>query len=90
MEALNTRLDDEFINEDEGIYTVGDNIASSFCCDDFRQGIKELESVNASTKDLLYYLENQAKEIGCNVNVIDLYNGHFDTEFFICLAKSHY
>ena len=90
MEALNNILDAEFINEDEGIYTVGDSIATIFYHDDFRQGIKELESVNASTKDLLYYLENQAKEIGCNVNVIDLYNGHFDTEFFICLAKSHY
>ena len=88
MEALNTRLDDEFIIEDESIYTVGDNIASSFYYGNFSQGIKELESVNASTNDLLYYLENQAEEFSCNV--INLYNGHFDTEFFICLAKSHY
>ena len=88
MEALNNRLDNDLINEDEGIYTIGDGIASSFYYGNFSQGTEELESVNASTVDLLHYLENQAEEFGCNV--IDLYSGHFDTEFFICLAKSHY
>ena len=86
MKDLYTRLDTEDINEDEGIYTVGDDIASSFYYGNFSQGVKELEDINCNASDLLEYLEQEAEGYDCNVS--DLYGGHFSSDFWIALGRS--
>ena len=87
MQAAHTRLDDEFINEDKGIYTIGDYIARSFYNGDYIQGIEDLKENKISTVDLLRYLESSASKRGCTI--ANLFDGHFDTQFFIYLAEDN-
>jgi len=85
MKDLYTRLDRDEINEDEGIYTVGDDIASSFYYGNFSQGVKELEDINCRANDLLDYLESEAEGYGCRLE--ELYHGHFTGDFWIALGR---
>jgi hypothetical protein len=87
MQAAHTRLDDEFINEDRGIYKIGDYIASSFYDGDYTKGIEDLKENRISTVDFLKYLESVASEHNCAV--FNLFSGHFDTQFFIYLAEDN-
>ena len=85
MNDLYTRLNTEDINEDEGIYTVGDDILSSFYYGNFSQGVKELQEINCNARNLLTYIEQVAE--GYDVRVDELYHGHFSNDFWILLGR---
>lgn len=80
-------LDRELINEDEGIYTIGDDIAYSFVCGNYSQGIKELHDYCVSPSDFGEYLEEQSKEFGMPLS--DMYYGHFDLSFLASIGQSY-
>jgi len=88
MNDLYTRLEGEELREDEGIYTVGDDIAESFYYGNFLQGVKQLEEINTSAKEFLEYLEQEADAFG--IEVKDMFGGHFTNDFWIALGQSHY
>ena len=88
MKDLHKELPEELKNEDEGIFTVGEDIASSFYYGNFSQGVEELEEAEVTTIKFLTYLEDMAE--GYDMKLSELYNGHFDREFFICLGREHY
>lgn len=83
-------VSEERLNEDEGIYTIGDDIAFSFVCGNFKQGIEELIEFGVSPMDLGEYLQSQADEIGfdspCNEQ---FYYGHFDFQFMALVGTEY-
>ena len=84
MENLYTRLNTDEINEDEGVYTVGDEILLSFYYGNFSQGVKKLQEINCRARDLLDYLEQLADSY--DIRVEELYNGHFSADFWLALG----
>lgn len=76
------RLSEELINEDEGIYTNGDDIAFSFVNGNFKQGINEMIEYGVTPMMLGEYLDEQAKELGYESPSSEaFYYGHFDLAF---------
>ncbi|MFK7780286.1 MAG: hypothetical protein QM490_03985 [Candidatus Gracilibacteria bacterium] len=85
MKNLYTELPREERNEDEGIFTIGDDICDTFMNGNFSTGAKELKELNLKSKDLLEYLEEKAEEYG--VEISELYYGHFTADFWIALGS---
>ena len=56
MRDLYTELEAEYINEDENIFTVGDDIINTFFNGNFTQGVKELIEINVSPREFGDYL----------------------------------
>lgn len=83
MKDLYTRLESEELREDEGIFTIGDDIAESFYYGNFSQGVKQLKEINCNDKDLLEYMQSEADNYGIHLD--ELLNGHFTYEFWIAL-----
>jgi len=69
---------------DEGIKTVGEEIALNFYCGNFNDGVKSLRNIYCSAKDFLDYLENEAEERDTTLD--NLYSNHFSFNFWICLG----
>ena len=85
MKTIYDQLDTEYINEDEGIYTMGDDILGTFANGNFTQGVEDMREHCISTEDLISYLEEKAEEYGMNID--DMYYGHFDRSFFSSLGR---
>jgi hypothetical protein len=75
-------------NEDEGIFTVGEDIANTFCNGNFNQGVKELIELNISPVEFSDYLLEQADEMGMELK--DMWYGHFGNDFWIAMGQSYY
>jgi len=86
MITLHTQLDNEDINEDEQVYTVGDSILMSFYYGNYSDGIKELLEYQIRPEELAEYLEDKAEEY--NTTVSELYNGHFTLSLFSSIGSS--
>ena len=84
--AYNTLVED-LVNEDEMIYTQGDDVLSSFYYGNWSQGIKEMLEYYIEPKDLAEYLEEMAEEYDCNVS--ELYNGHFSLSTIAQIGESY-
>ena len=84
--SVYTELTEEYRNEDEGIYTQGDDILSSFYYGNYSQGVEEMIEYNVHAEELIEYLEDKADEYGCNVD--DLYGGHFDRKLCASISFS--
>lgn len=80
MNNADKHLAPEMVNEDEGIYTQGDDVLYSFYCGNFSQGIKEMLEYNITPRELGEYLETLAEDCGCEIST--LYNGHFTLSYF--------
>ena len=88
MKDLYTRLDGEDLRDDEGIYTIGDDIAESFYYGNFSQGVNQLKEINCRARDFLEYLEHEAENYECRVD--ELFSGHFSNDFWIALGSELY
>ncbi|WP_434658472.1 hypothetical protein [Sulfurimonas sp. NW9] len=77
----------EEINEDEGIYTIGDDLCNTFMNGNFTTGVEEMKELNITSKELLEYLEEKAEEYGCELK--ELYYGHFTADFWIALGSEN-
>ena len=86
MKDLYTELNE--INEDEGIYTYGDDIADTFMNGNFSSGVEQMQEINCRAKDLADYLEEKAESYGCKLE--DMYYGHFSPDFWIALGSEIY
>ena len=75
MKTLYTELTEEYRNEDEGIYTIGDSILSQFYYGNYSDSIDELLELNIEPNMLAEYLEEVAEEYDTTPS--ELYNGHF-------------
>jgi len=85
MKDLHTQLTGEDLREDEGIYTIGDDIIESFVNGNFSQGCKELVEIGAGARDFNDYLMEQSEKYG--IELKEMYYGHFDNDFFIALGS---
>lgn len=82
MKTLYTQLEET--NEDEGIYTMGDDILDTFMNGNFSAGVEDLQEFNISPIELSDYLTEKAEEYGMSTD--DLYYGHFTSDFWIALG----
>ena len=80
MNNVDKVLELELQNEDEGIFTQGDDVLSSFYYGNFSQGIKEMLDYWITPRELGEYLADKAEEFDCSIN--ELYNGHFTLAYF--------
>lgn len=85
MITLHTQLDEQDINEDEAIYTVGDNILNQFYYGNFSSSVTDMREYNISSNELIDYLEELSNEYDCKVD--DLYHGHFSASFWVALGR---
>ena len=85
MTTINEQLPEDMICEDEGIYTIGDNLVYTFVNGNFSQGVRDMQSQGISTSDLIEYLEQQSDEFGMQLD--DMYYGYFDRSFFSSLGR---
>jgi hypothetical protein len=88
MKDLYTKSLRDAINEDEGVYTYGDDIADTFMNGNFSAGVKQLKELNCRARDLADYLEEKAEEYRCKLE--DMYYGHFTPNFWIALGSEIY
>ena len=91
MKTLFNNLPVEEQDEDESIFTYGDEIAYQFYCGNFTDAVGMLREMNMRAKDFLEYLENRAEDFGYN-NICndEFYNNHFSPEFWIALGSEIY
>ena len=75
----------EDVNEDEGIYSYGDDIANSFYNGCFSLGVQQLQELGATAKDFAEFVNDKAEEYG--VPVLEIFNGHFTFDFWIELGS---
>ncbi len=85
MKTLWNNLPVEKQNEDEGIFTHGDDIATQFYYGNFTDAVGMLRELNASAKDFAEFIMDKAEEYG--VLPLELYNGHFSFDFWIALGS---
>lgn len=85
MKTIYDALPEEYFNEDEGIYTIGDDILYTFFNGNFTQGVEDMRKNCISTEDLISYLEDKAEEYGMSID--EMYYGHFDRSFFSSLGR---
>ena len=85
MKTIHNQLEEEYINQDEGIFTIGDDILDTFANGNFTQGVEDMRKNNISTEDLIDYLEDKAEDYGTKIE--ELYYGHFDRSFFSSLGR---
>jgi len=91
IDELNQSLSAEDINEDESIFTVGDDIAHQFYSGNFSDAVIMLKDNTCRAKDLLEYLEDKCEEYGYDsVTDQSFYNGHFSCDFWIALGSEIY
>ena len=83
--TLYNNLPLEDMNEDENIYSYGDDIANSFFNGNFTQGVKDLQELGARSKDFSEFIEDKAEEYG--VSPLEMYNGHFSFDFWLELGS---
>lgn len=74
-------------NEDEQVFTRGDDILLSFYYGQFMQGIQEMISYSVRPEELAEYLEDKAEEY--DMQVSELYNGHFTLSYFASIGESY-
>lgn len=84
MKTLYTQLEET--NEDEGIYTLGDDILDTFMNGNFSNGVEDMKEFNIGATELSDYLKEKAEEYGMETK--DMYYGHFDNDFWIALGSS--
>jgi len=84
MKTIYTQLVET--NEEEGIYTLGDDILDTFMNGNFSVGVKDLQEYNISAIELSDYLIEKAEEYGMETK--DLYYGNFSNDFWIALGGS--
>ena len=88
---LDESLPEEQQQEENGIITLGDEIADSFYNGKFTYGVEQMRKYNHRAKDFLEYLENKCEEIGFDsVTDQSFYNGHFSCDFWIALGSEIY
>lgn len=87
-EVMNNQLDKYEMNEDEGIFTTGDDICSQFYYGNFSEAVEMMKGYELRAKDIVNYIEAKAEEYGCEVK--DLYNGHFSPDFWVALGSKIY
>ena len=88
MNNAHNELNIEDQNEDENIFTQGDDILSSFYYGNYSQGIEEMKKYSVSPEDLAEYLEEMAEDM--DMNVSELYHGHFTYSLFASIGSSYY
>ncbi len=74
-------------NEDEQVFTRGDDILMSFYYGNYTQGIKEMISYSVRPEELAEYLEGKAEEY--EMQVSEMYNGHFTLAYFASIGESY-
>jgi hypothetical protein len=74
-------------NEDEQVFTRGDDILMSFYYGQFIQGIKEMISYSVNPNELAQYLEEKADEY--DMQVSELYSGHFTLAYFASIGEAY-
>ncbi len=87
MKTIYTELPVDEINEDEQIYTIGDDILNQFYYGNYSDAIKMMVKDNIEPNELAEYLAEQAIELDCNTS--ELYYGHFTLEFFASIGMSY-
>jgi len=75
----------EHINEDEGIYTIGDDILDTFMNGNFSQGVSDMTDNIINAVELSDYLNDKAEEYGMDSE--EMYYGHFTSDFWIALGR---
>ena len=83
--TLYNNLPLEDMNEDEGIYSYGDDIAHSFYNGNYSFGVDQLEKLGATAKDFAEFIIDKAEDRG--VPVLELYYNHFSFDFWINLGS---
>lgn len=88
MKTCYEELPTEMINEDEGIYTIGDDILSSFYYGNYSQAIKDMVSQRIEPYELAEYFQSILDDFDADYK--EIYNGHFDFELFAHIGMSYY
>lgn len=78
-------------NEDEGIFTHGDDIAAQFYYGNFSDAVTMLREMGLRAKDFVEFMEDKAEEFGYeNIASEGFYHGHFSTGFWVALGSEIY
>ncbi len=76
-----------YMDEDEGIYTVGDEILNQFYYGNYSDAVNMMIEDNIEPNELADYLIEKSIEFDCNVS--DLYNNHFTLDLFANIGMSY-
>lgn len=83
--TLYNNLDVEEQNEDEGIFTHGDDIAAQFYYGNFTDAAGMLRELNTTAKDFAEFIMDKADDYVSQP--LELYNGHFSFGFWCDLGS---
>ncbi len=85
--TVNTQLTEEYINEDEYIYAVGDSILSQLYYGNYSDSIEQMVELHIEPSELAEYLEEQAEEYDMRVD--EMYNNHFTASLWASIGMDY-
>ena len=86
MRDINDMLPIEEQDEYDSVYTVGDSILNQFFYGNYSDAIKMMVEDSIEPNELAEYLEDKAEEY--DMEVKDMYNGHFTMSLFANIGMS--
>ena len=87
MKTVYTKLPVDEINEDEQIYTIGDDILSQFYYGNYTDAIEMMVKDNIEPVELGDYIDKKNEE--SDLSICDCYDGFFTLGFFASIGMSY-